>query len=223
MIDIPRHIESPASHSSPHVHPRALIIPEIGSSGAGSPSLIPGKQLQGPDIVTSSPTHVSVGFYPAAASLEATNPAELPGSRGGTDGRVITTPPHSTSSHHGHAPSPSSSSSPRGLAGDAVPGSRPRAESIEDADRRLENYAPTTSVRKALEFSDTQDEAPPNAFCLDFSSLIGSSSNDEPPQLSHQIRILGSKGDYLGSAKRPSLTPSDISTISVSWKNMCAE
>ena len=213
---IPRHIESPVSHGSPPAqptHPWAPRIPEISSTDASSSSGAPGKKLHGPDIVTSSPTHVRVGFYPAA-SIEATNPADLPGSR--SDAKVITTPPHSASSaSHGHPTS--SSPSPRGHVGDIALGSRPRAESIEDADRRLENYVPM-SAKKALDFSDTQDDdAPPNAFCLDFSSLIGSTQTQErQPQLSHQIRIIGSKKDYTDSSKRPSLTASDISTISVS-------
>ena len=88
-----------------------------------------------PEIISPSshsPSKIHRGFMPSPCDgFDATNSADLPGSRGA---KVITTPPH---------PQGSSSSGKTSGVGGSEP--RPRAQSIEEADRRRGNYVPHRS------------------------------------------------------------------------------
>ncbi len=142
-------------------------------------------------MVTSEPTNVQIGFFPTA-TLNATNPNELPGSR--HSNKVITTPPQ-----------PSSPT----VKGQGT--SRPRAQSIEEADKKRENYVPQ-SARKALDLATYPPNVEGNAFCLDLVTLIGAQPEGKP----QAMQTLGADLVTVPVEKRPSRTPSDISTISVS-------
>ena len=167
-----------------HVIPKHISSPTVHQRSPRTPENTPIDKFQttGADVVVSTPTHVRVGFFP---SVETTNPAELPGSR--HDNCVITTPPHPTS------PSP------------AINISRPRAESIEEADKKWENYVPQ-SARKGLNFSP--EDSSGNAFCFELATLIGAQQMDEQPQKP--------KGRVPETDRKASLPMSDTSNISVS-------
>ncbi len=143
----------------------------------------------GVNVVTSAPANVQVGFFPMA-NLEATDPNELPGSC--HSNKVITTPPH-----------PSSPSSK----GPSINVSRPRAESIEEADKKRENYVPQ-SARRAIDLSGYPANGEGNAFCLDLVTLIGAQPDDK--QTTTMPTLLPP------TEKLPTRTPSELSTISVS-------
>lgn len=194
---MPKHVSSPTTTTY-------YKAPRLPSAEPLSPS----QKLQsagGVDVVTSSPTNVRVGFF-TTASIEATKPSELPGSR--TDGKVITTPPHPSTKT-------SSSSAIQGSNVPPVPASLQRVESIEDADKKRENYAPQL-VRRGLNFEDGEEgeEMGPNTFCLDFALLMSSQSDD---------KLISSGGEgsdkeisFRAFPRKSSINPSEFSTISVS-------
>lgn len=84
--------------------------------------------------------------------FDATKSTDLPGSRGEP---VITTPPHSQTS----------STRKTGL---GTTDFRPRTQSIEEADKQRENYAPSNSDF----FGSVDGTSSKESFCLDLSSLI---------------------------------------------------
>lgn len=90
-------------------------IPDVGASGARPPDVVVSPS-------THSPSRIHRGFM-----LDATTPAELPGSKGTA---VITTPPH-----------------PQGVkTGSTFSDARPRARSIEELDKHRENYVPSSNA-----------------------------------------------------------------------------
>ena len=186
---IPKHIGSPAQQRSGRM---PELASDVHQSGKGYGPTV--------DVVTTSPTRVRVGFFPTT-SIDTTNPAELPGSR--DDKRVITTPPHPSSTSS--ASKSTTSTTPKASLTGAA---RPRAESIEDADKRRENYIPQSVADKT-----DDEELEPNTFCLPFSTLIGSQLEEKQRQSKHYS---GRGGDFAEVMKRPSVTPSEISIISVS-------
>ena len=166
---MPKHVSSPVTRlpsTSTFTTTTYYRAPRLPSGEPMSPT----QKLQsagGVDVVTSSPTNVRVGFF-TTASIEATNPSELPGSR--TDGKVITTPPHPSAKTSSSSTTPSSNVP-------SAPASLQRVESIEDAGKNRENYAPQLVMRE-LNFEDGDEggEMGPNTFCLDFASLMSSQS-----------------------------------------------
>ena len=190
----PKHIGSPngkpAGKIISHAHPSQGIprIAEVDMIGGKSPVV---SKTAG-TVVMSSPERVHVGFNPP---LESTNPADLPGSREGGGHSVITTPPHSAAR--------TNSPGPKGGVE-----SRPRAESIEDADKRRINYVPGLA-RQALDFSGRGPEMEP--YCLDFTSLVRGSRSGKERSYSDS-----GHGDSVFNIRKLSATASDVSTISVS-------
>ena len=190
---MPKHVTSPPSHSPPTTtttYYKAPRPPELGTPGTGI------------DVVQSSPTNVRVGFFPTS-SIEATDPAELPGSR--QDIKVITTPPHPSTKISSISTTPNSKSSPVSQI--------PRVESIEDADKKRENYVPQLA-RRELNFGGREDgEAEPNAFCLGLASFIGSPSDVKQ----YAVGADGLHEETLWrEARRYSTSPSELSNVSVS-------
>lgn len=188
---MPKHVTSPSSHSPPTSYYKAPRPPELGTLRTGI------------DIVQSSPTNVRVGFYPTS-SIDATDPAELPGSR--QDIKVITIPPHPSTRISPISTTPNSKSSPVSQI--------PRVESIEDADKKRENYVPQLP-RRELNFGGGRDdgEAEPNAFCLGLASFIGSPSGVKQ-------YAVGADGldeeTLLSGVRKYSSSPSELSNVSVS-------
>ena len=188
---MPKHVTSPPSHSPPTTYYKAPRPPELGTLGTGI------------DVVQSSPTNVRVGFYPTS-SIEATDPAELPGSR--RDIKVITTPPHPSTKISSISTTPNSKSSPLAQI--------PRVESIEDADKKRENYVPQLAQRE-LNYGGGRDdgEAGPNAFCLGLASFIGSPSDVKQ----YAVGADGLDEETLWKEVRKySTSPSELSHVSVS-------
>lgn len=188
---MPKHVTSPPSHSPPTSYYKAPRPPELGTLGTGI------------DVVQSSPTNVRVGFYPTS-SIDATDPAELPGSR--QDNKVITTPPHPSTRISPISTTPNSKSSPVSQI--------PRVESIEDADKKRENYVPQLA-RRELNFGGERDdgEAEPNAFCLGLASFIGSPSGVKQ----YAVGADGLDEETLWKGVRKySTSPSELSNVSVS-------
>lgn len=189
---MPKHVTSPPSHSPPTTtYYKVPRPPELDTKGTGI------------DIVQSSPVNVRVGFFPTS-SIEATDPAKLPGSR--KDSQVITTPPHPSTKISSFSTTPNSKSSSASRI--------PRVESIEDADKKRENYAPQL-IRRELNFGGGGEdrEAEPNAFCLGLASFIGSPSD---------VRQYTVGGDGLDEetlwreVQKYSTSPSELSNVSVS-------
>ena len=194
----PKHIGSPngkpagikATNSNTHVPGDIPHIPEVNlSTGRKEPNV-----QKGANVVMCSPEKIHVGFNPP---LESTNPADLPGNphRDGGDHAVITTPPYSMA----RTTSPISRGSGE---------SRPRAESIEEADRRRVNYVPGLA-KQALDFVGRGPEAEP--YCLDFSAFVRGSGGGKQRSYSDS-----GHGDSIFNVRKSSVTPSDVSTISVS-------
>lgn len=190
---LPKHIGSPNGKPigkiNSHTHPTDIPrIPEVDLSGGKEPSIV-----QPANVVMSSPEKIHMGFNPP---LESTNPADLPGSSGGTrDGgqAVITTPPHSQGAARNASPAPKSEG-------------RTRAESIEEADRRRMNYVPGLA-KQVLDFSGRGLEAEP--YCLDIASLVRGSGGKERSYSD------SGHGDSVSNIRKASITPSDVSTISL--------
>ena len=196
---LPKHIGSPNgkpvgkinSHAPAATSDNIPRIPEVELGSGKEPSVV-----QHTNVVMSSPEKVHMGFNPP---LESTNPADLPGSTGGTtrDGgqAVITTPPHSQGAGRNASPAPKSEA-------------RTRAESIEEADRRRVNYVPGLA-KQVLDFSSRGLEAEP--YCLDITSLVRGSGGGKERSYSDS-----GHGDSVYNTRKPSITTSEVSTISVS-------
>ena len=135
---MPQHVSSPVKLHPPLSSPPADLLP-------GYPNV---------EIVNSSPAAVRVGFFDA--SVETTNPGQLPGSSSQPRDGVITTPPHLSSSVT-KKPVPLTGlaglagSSHNGAPGQAKPTREthsisPRARSIEEVDKEREKmYVPKGS------------------------------------------------------------------------------
>ena len=183
---VPRHISAVNGGAgnfggnAPHTSTSSTGYPRIPDMGAAHKS-------GGPEIISPSNLHVHRGFMPSpVGGFEATKPTDLPGSR---QKAVITTPPKPQTSKSGK--------------GGSVAETRPRAKSIEEADKRRENYVPTSGGRGAK--SGGQDE---NAFCLgSLSSLITSKEEG------NVSGMMESEQDRSGARKI-----SETSTVSVSAK-----
>ena len=186
---LPKHISSSSqginSSSGDHVNtPQGQ-----GQLFLQYPSGVPNRMA--PEVVSAnhSATRIHRGFVPNSGHFDATKPTDLPGSRG--EDTVITTPPHSQTSLIGST------------------GSRPRAQSIEEADRQRENYAPLSG--KNIESSTRGEglEEDLSSFCLGLTSLI-----INPDGISGGDRIDGKEGK-MNQDRKVSET-SDASTVSVS-------
>ena len=194
---LPKHIGSPNGKPVGKINSHAPTtssdiprIPEVDLSSGKEPSIV-----QHANIVMSSPEKIHMGFNPP---IESTNPADLPGSSGGTrDGgqAVITTPPHSQSAAQNASPAPKSEQ-------------HTRAESIEEADRRRVNYVPGLA-KQVLDFSGRGLETEP--YCLDITSLVRGSGGGKERSYSDS-----GHGDSIHNVRKASITPSEVSTISVS-------
>ena len=193
---LPKHIGSPNGkpvgkiNSHAPTTPDIPRIPEVDLSGGKEGS------VRHANVVMSSPEKIHMGFNPP---LESTNPADLPGTRDGGQA-VITTPPHSSHSLAGAART--TSPAPKG-------DQRMRAESIEEADRRRVNYVPGLA-KQALEFGSRGLEAEP--YCLDITSLVRGSGGAGKERSSSD----SGHGDSIYNVRKASITPSEVSTISVS-------
>ena len=189
---LPKHIGSPNGKPAgkftghAHISPGVPRIPEVDLGGRKEG----GGVKMAANVVMSSPEKVHVGFNPP---LESTNPADLPGSSR-RDG-VITTPPHSAARTTSPAPK---------VGGE----SRPRAESIEDADRRRMNYVPGLA-KQALDFASISGGGEP--YCLDISALVRGSGGGKERSYSDS-----GHGESVYNVRKMSATASDVSTISVS-------
>ena len=116
-------------------------IPDVSASGTSST-----RNKVTPDIISPtshSPSKIHRGFMPSPCDgFDTTNSADLPGSRG-----VITTPPH-----------------PQGSSASSKPSeSRPRARSIEEADKHREKYAPVKQAPGDPPLEGAEDE---NSYCF---------------------------------------------------------
>ena len=194
---LPRHIGSPNGKPVAKINshtPTKSTIPRIPEVDIGSPGKDP--RVPHTNIVMSSPEKVHMGFSPP---LESTNPADLPGSSGTRDGgrAVITKPPHSS-----HGAARNASPSPKGEL------TRARAESIEEADRRRMNYVPGLA-KQVLDFGGRGVEAEP--YCLDIASLVRGSGGGKERSYSDS-----GHGESIFNVRKASITPSEVSTISVS-------
>ena len=158
---VPRHISSNQTSNGPNdcapVLPQGTgsggqKYPHIPTVGVSSSSGI--QKSMGPEVVSSnhSPSRIHRGFMPNSGPFDATKSTDLPGSRGEP---VITTPPHSQTS----------STRKTGL---GTTDFRPRTQSIEEADKQRENYAPSNSDF----FGSVDGTSSKESFCLDLSSLI---------------------------------------------------
>ena len=143
------------------------------------------------EIVSTNPASVRVGFLPT--SVETTNPAELPGSQRREE--VITTPPHS-----------SLAKKPVKLVGSAsssAPGGAQRVAQNRNAPPVIV-HQPSSPRTKSIEEADKEREkyAPQDGEALD---EVGKLKKVEAsPKRGKDIR-------------KSSVTPSEYSTISVSW------
>ena len=135
---MPQHVSSPVKLRPPLSSPPADLLP-------GYPNI---------EIVNSSPAAVRVGFFDA--SVEATNPGQLPGSSSQPRDGVITTPPHLSSSVTKKTVSLTGLAGLTGSSHDGAPGQvkptretrsiSPRARSIEEVDKEREKmYVPKGS------------------------------------------------------------------------------
>jgi hypothetical protein len=140
------------------------------------PDMVVSPSAHPPDIVspsTHSPSRIHRGFV--LDEFDTTKSDELPGSRG----TVITTPPHPQASKGG-------------------PETRPRARSIEEADKHREKYVPSSNSS----VGGVKEES--SSYCLGLSSLI----------LSQEGGRVGEASQVPGGRKTSAT--SETSTISVS-------
>ena len=137
---LPLHIESPHHVASDPRHIGAAV--SRGDPHATSRAYHPASR---PEVISSNPVHVQVGFNaPAVSPMNTTTLSSLPGQQ------TITSPPHSSKT---------------------AKGSIVKARSIEEIDRK--NYAPDYTTTPTANFSPDADSGS-TAFCIDLaSSMLG--------------------------------------------------
>ena len=191
---LPKHISSPPTKTTTTMNKDDFTYPPrsdvVSSKFNGQNSLVNHNDLAHlatkVNVVTSDTKNARVGFFPTTVPMDTTNPAELPGSRDG----VITKPPASQGSK-------------------VTSSGRSRAESIEEEDKRRENYVPGI-VRKTLDFGG--EGLIEQGACLGLASYLGSPAPED------KVSFDSGKGSSVpqNRARKVSITPSKASTISVS-------
>ena len=235
-VNMPQHIGSPPLVAAPvntrsraGSHPVPLPPPSPSSTVVAAPDRIQlGFQ---PPVMTTMEVDQQQHHHQPSSVVETTRSSDLPGS-------VITTPPHALSAaplKGNERSAPLLSPTPAGT-GRLVPtsmgGSARTVQSIEEASRVRENYAPPlplaltrASGDEHLDFSGTivmEEAAGGNTFCLDLTSFIRGPQQLQHQQ-QHQAATAAAKkgGGAHAHEERRGSSSSQFSTISVSFVLFC--